>query len=966
MENNSFHSRSGQKVLEELSSHWEGLSRKEAQERLQKFGPNEIPEKKASHPVFIFLKQFQSWLIYILIGAAVFSFFTGHMFDVYIILAILLFNAGMGFIQEYKAEKAVRALKEMIVSFAKVVRQGQLFKIAAKDLVPGDIIFLEEGDRVPADARLLETKNLRTMEAALTGESVPIDKDIKELPETTILADRKNMVWMGTFAATGQAKALIVTTGLKTALGQIAESLEKIETLPTHFKIKTDLLAKQMAGIAVFSAVIIFLVGFLVGHLDLEETLRFAVAALVSAIPEGLPAVMVIVLAIGAHRMAARKAIVRNLQATETLGVANVIATDKTGTLTLNTMDAEKIFLLDQQEIIVSGDGWVPKGEFIQNEKVFVPLENFQLKKLLHVAAITSNARLMIAEASSHLPLSSDLSRSAKENEKYKIIGDPTEGALVVLAEKAGLKKEILLEKEKKIDTLLFSSEFKYGASLIELPAEAKGEKRPKASSISVLTEETKFKKEIYITGAPETILEFSDFGIFSDEKIKKLMVKEKKDLLKKVENLAKDGLRVIGLAYKPVAVETEKLDPELVKNITFLGLVGMKDPPRPEVKEAVARAKMAGIRIIMKTGDHKETALAIAKKIGLIEEDKKTKIADKYPPVLAGNELEELSEKEFDSVINHVSVFARLTPQMKLKILESLQRQGYIVAMTGDGVNDALALKRADVGIAMGRIGTDVAKESSSMVLADDNFASIVNAIEEGRTVFTNIKQSSVFLITTSLAEIVTLIISLFVGIIFVYLKVWDQVSLIVLPGAVLFINLVTDGFVVTALATEPRHEDVLNEPPRKKEENILSKDIFPFLTLMIVIMTILTISVFIYLLGGSENNLPLARAGAFAVMAVTQLFNVLNMRSLTQSIFKIGFFSNKLVVGGLMAAALLILIALFVPGVTEKFQFATLSFSELLVIVLLSSSVLWAGELYKYWQRKRGKKTRVGAAKT
>jgi len=914
---NSFHSKTGEKVLEELSSFPGGLPQKEAQERLQKFGPNEIPEKKSLHPLFIFLKQFRSWLIYILIGAAVFSFLNGEMFEFYIILAVLVFNAVMGFIQEYRAEKAIKALKGMIVPLAKVVRDGQLLSLPAKELVPGDIILLEVGDRIPADARLLEAKDLRAMEAPLTGESVPVDKNIKELPEATPLADQKNMVWMATFVAAGRGKAVVAATGFKTGLGQIAQSLEEIEAPPTHFKIKTNLLAKQMAGIAFACIFVLFLVELFVGHFGFENALRFAVAALVSAIPEGLPVVLVIVLAIGARRMARRNAIIRNLQATETLGVANVIATDKTGTITLNTMDAEKIFLLGQDEVVVSGGGWVPKGEFSQKEKVIVPLENEQLRKLLHIAGIANTARL--------------IKEKREEEEIYKIIGDPTEGALVVLAEKAGLKKEVLLEKEKKLDTLPFSSEFKYGASL------------------SVLAEDEANKKEISVCGAPETVLEFSGQGLNSEGKIEKLTPKTKKEISSKIDSFARNGLRVIGLAYRSVSPATEKITPELVKNLTFAGLVAMKDPPRPEVKEAIAKAKMAGIRVIMKTGDHKETAIAIAKEVGLLEKED-VKAADQYPLAFTGKDLEALSEKEFDSAVNHVSVFARLTPQMKLNILESLQRQGYVVAMTGDGVNDAPALKQADIGIAMGQIGTDVARESSSMVLADDNFASIVNAIEEGRTVFTNVKQTSLFLITTNLAEITTLVVSLILG---VYL--WGEPLLIILPAAIIYLNLVTDGFTDVALACEPRHEDVLKEPPKGKEENILSKDIFPFMAIMVVIMAVLTLWIFkTFLLTGSLEK---ARAGAFAVMTVTQLFNVLNMRSLRLSVFKIGFFSNKFLAGGLIAATILVVIPLFAGGVAEKFKFETLAVTEFLLIVLLSSFVLWTGELYKYWRRERAR---------
>ncbi len=913
--------------MEEVSSRPEGLTLEEAEDRLQKFGPNEIPEKKATHPVFIFLKQFRSWLIYILIGAALFSLWTDHIFDVYIILVVLLLNASMGFIQEIKAEKSIRALKRMVVSFAKVVRGGELLKIPTKELVLGDVILLEEGDRIPSDARLLQIKNFRTMEAALTGESLPVNKNLEELPEKTLLSDQKNMVWLGTFVVAGQAKAVVTATGSETALGQIAESLEKIETPKTHFKIKTDLLAKQMAGLAFGCVLLLFLVELFVNHfLGLENAFRFAVAALVSAIPEGLPAVLVIVLAIGAHRMSKRNAIVRNLQATETLGVTNVIATDKTGTLTQNTMTAEKILLLDQEEITVSGDGWKPKGEFIQKEKVFFPLENPQLRKLLHIACICNKTRLIKEEGA---------------EDSYRIIGDPTEAALVVLAEKAGLKKEILWEKEKRIDDLPFSSELKYGASLIE-----RSEMKMRTKFSSPTEEEA--RKEIYVSGAPETVLEFSVAGLDEEKKERKLTPKEKEEILKRIEGLARTGLRVIALAYRIVPFKTEKLTEDLVKNLTFVGTVGMKDPPRSEVKEAIAKAKVAGIRVIMKTGDHKETALSIAREIGLIDEGETKE--DKYPLALTEKELECLDEKEFNEAVKYVSIFARLTPQMKLKILENLQKQGNIVAMTGDGVNDAPALKKADIGIAMGQIGTDVARESSSMVLIDDNFASIINAVEEGRTVFTNVKQVSLFLITTNLAEIATLIISLIIG---TYL--WGESILIILPAAIIFMNLVTDGFADVALACEPRHEDVLRKPPRRKIENILSKDILPFLALMIIFMSATTVLIFdAFMAGGSLEK---ARAGAFAVMAITQLFNVLNMRSLSQSIFKIGFFSNKFIVWGLAVSMVLVVTSLFVRSVAEKFGFEPLTLPELSIIIFLSSFVLWAGELYKYWQRQRNK---------
>jgi len=898
---NPFHSQTVEEVLHKLSSNINGISEEDARIILEKFGFNEIPEKKAQHPVFIFLKQFKSILIYILLIAAVISFLIGHLIDVFVILAIILINAGIGFMQEYRAERSIQALKKMIVPYAKVYREGELLQVPARKLVPGDIILLEEGDRVPADARILEIKNFRTVEASLTGESFPIDKNIKALPEKTSVADCRNMVWMGTFVAGGHAKAVVCATGVGTQIGKLALDIEKIKRVKGHFEKKTDDLAIQMGVIAVIGASLIFLIGFFVRDFEFTEILLFTIASLVSGIPEGLPAVLIIVLAIGAHRMAKRNAIIRTLSATETLGVVNVILTDKTGTLTENTMNVEKIILPDENEITVSGEGWIPRGDFHQNEDIIFPLENPNLAKLLHIAAVCNNAKLM---------------RNPDGKDTYEIIGDPTEAALIVLAEKAGLKEEVLQEKEKRIDDLPFNSELKYRASL------------------SVI--EKNNKKEIYVIGAPEEVLSHSPYFLENEEH-KKLDEKQRENILSQVESLTNNAMRVLALAYLEVPGDMNNLTENSINNLVFAGIVGMMDSPRPEVKEAVAKAKNAGIRVIMATGDHKGTAIAIAKETGIIGESRKTK--SKYPMALTGQELSELSENDFEKTIKHVSVFARLTPNMKLRIADTLQKQGNIVAMTGDGVNDAPALKKADIGISMGIIGTDVARESSEIVLADDNFASIINAIEEGRTVFINTRQSSTFLVTTNFAEHTTLISTLLLGF-----------PLPLLPTQILFLNVVTDTINGGALASEPSHKSVLEEPPRKKEEGILSKEIIPFVVIMACTMAVITIIVFTVLLPGGIDK---ARTGAFTVMAFTQLFNVLNMRSLKQSIFAIGLFSNKYIVASLTISLTLLAMVLYVPFFQKVFHFVSLSLIELIIIILLSSLVLWFGELYKFLRK-------------
>lgn len=885
----SFHSQSVEKVLESLSSDVSGLSHEEAAARLQEHGPNKIPEKKPRHPALLFLEQFHSVLIYILLLAAGFSFAFDHLVDFYVIIAVILLNATMGFVQEYRAERAIQALKKMVVYHAKVYRGGELLEVLTEELVPGDIIFLEEGAKIPADARLIEVKNLRTSEASLTGESVPIDKDVKTLPEALSLADRKNMVWMGTFVAGGDAKALVVATGADTELGKIAESVAAVPTERGHFAKKVDLLAKQMGVIAVVGASMIFLVGYFVRKLAFVDIFMFTTASLVSGIPEGLPAVLVIVLAIGANRMARRNAIIRHLPAVETLGVTTVIATDKTGTLTQNTMNVEKVLLLGQEDITVSGEDWAPTGTFFEQGIAINPLDKPGLSKLLHAASICNNARIV------------------KVDDRYGIIGDPTEAALVALAERAGLKKEIAAER--RVDDLPFNPELKYRASLAVLMEDHRG-------------------KGIYVVGAPEAVLEYSSHALQNNERIK-LTKKLHKEISSRVNGVAREGMRVLALAYKKVPRDTSNISYDLVGDLVYLGAVGMKDPPRPGVAEVISKARGAGIRIIMQTGDHKETAVAIAKEIGLIDEHSDGTLA------LTERELSQLSKKEFGEAVRRVSVFARLTPGMKLKIAKTLQGQGEIVAMTGDGVNDAPALKQADLGIAMGIVGTDVAREASEIVLADDNFVSIVNAIEEGRVVFTNVRQASGYLVTTNVAEHVTLLSALLLGL-----------PLPLLPIHILWLNLVTDGVSDVALATEPKHADVLEQPPRKAGENILSKEIVPFLLLMVAIMALGTVPLFYaYLPQGVDK----ARTIAFTFMAFCQLFNVLNMRSLRQSVFKIGPFTNKYINLALTVSVALQLMAIYLPFFQNIFQFVSPTKIDFLSVVLISSCVLWSGELYK-----------------
>ncbi|MBA3901053.1 MAG: HAD-IC family P-type ATPase, partial [Bacteroidetes bacterium] len=767
MPDKNFHSKEPEEVYAIFQSGPDGLKSAEVEKLRKKYGYNEIIAKEKISPILLFLKQFKSLLIFILLIAAAISFATGHYIDMNVILAIVLLNAFIGFFQEMKAEKAITSLKKILVSVAKVIRDKEQVSIPSRELVPGDIIVLEEGDNTPADARLITSVNLRMIESSLTGESVPVSKNTHALAPSSILPERRNMVYKATFVAGGYAKAIVTGTGINTEIGDIAETLSMIKSKRTNFQKKTDVLARQMAGIAIVSATVLFSVGYFIRGLEIYELLLTSIAALVSSIPAGLPAVISIVLAVGAQRMAKSNAIIRNFSSTETLGAVSTIITDKTGTLTQNTLNVRKIFILNDEEISLTGEGWIPLGNFLKNDYMVKVSAFPAVQLLLKIASYSNNAAL----------------KHNKKSDTYKLSGDPTEGALLVMAKKGGVIPQA--EKIKKLDDLPFNSKLKMRATLVEEDG----------------------NKFIYAIGAPEKLLEVSK-QVMTPDGLEQMTRENFHSIQKKIEEWSSKAMRVVALCYKEVEKSKEKIEEDDLKDVVFAGITGMIDPPRPDAKEAVLDCKKAGIRVIMATGDHINTATAIAKSTGIIEESSKEKTL-----ALAEVQLCKLDEKEFENAVMTTNVFARLTPTMKLNIARILQNRGELVAMTGDGVNDAPALKNADVGVAMGIMGTDVARDASDVVLADDNFSTIVKAVREGRIVFTNTRQTTFFLVTTNFAEISTLITSVALGF-----------PLPLTATQILWLNLVTDGVCVVSLAMEKGHGDELERKPVNPKEKILN----------------------------------------------------------------------------------------------------------------------------------------------
>lgn len=887
-----WHSLSKKEVLTELKSSETGLKEDEAKLRLQKHGPNQLKKIRKIKPFMIFLRQFHSILIYILIAATVVSASLGNWLDACAISAIIVLNSFIGFIQEYKAERVIEHLKSMLVPQAKVFRKGMLREIPATEIVPGDILVFYEGDKIMADARLIDCQDLQTNEATLTGESMPEDKKIAAVEVDTPLADRINMVYMGTSVVRGSGKAVVTATGMQTEFGKIAGLVQRVKPSKTPLQEKLDVFAKKLGLFIIALCIVIATVGITFGF-DKLEMFLIGVSLAVSAIPEGLPAVIIICLALSVQRMLKVKSLIRKLPAAETLGRTTVICTDKTGTLTEEEMRVRKLYCSNKVFNVIEEGGEKAEKEkeekerkikFLSDNKVVSLEENRELALLLKIGCLCNNARVESVMG------------------KECIIGDPTEKALLLAAKDAGMSKKALTEAEPRVREFAFTSSRK----MMSIIRDKKGEK------IS------------YVKGAPDVILQRCSSELVNGS-IVRLTAERKEKLLNIYGEMASVALRVLAFAFKPLIIISQTT---AENNLIFVGFQGMLDPPRQEVKSAIEKCHSAGIDVIMITGDSALTAKAIAKEIGL-EGD-----------VVEGAEIEKISDDELAEKLRNVKIFARVTPKRKLRIIEVLKKQGEIVAVTGDGVNDALALKRADIGIAMGIRGTDVARDTSDMILLDDNFASIVKAVEEGRRTDDNTRKFIKYLLSVNFAEIGIILFSILA-----------KLPLPLLPLQILWINLVTDSFPALALGVEPAEEGVMQRKPRDPKEGIL-KGIIAFIIIagLLAFLSKLIIFNWEYLLAGAA--IAKTRTMVLTTGIMFEMFFVFTCRS-DKSIFKLGLFSNKLLLYAVCIAITLHMIAIYTP-LSVVFKLVPLGLADWLKVIALSSIGLVAFEIRKILKRK------------
>ncbi|WP_019124069.1 cation-translocating P-type ATPase [Peptoniphilus grossensis] len=891
MEKN-WYNQSPDEVQKNLSTTKErGLTEDEAKKRLEEYGENALAEEKKKSFGEKLKEQFFDPMIIILIAAALVSVFVGEGLDAGIIIAIVIVNAFLSIYQEGKAEEAIAALQKMSSPKAKVIRDGDHEEVDSNKLVPGDIIVLETGDIVPADLRLIESSNLKIDESSLTGESVAVEKHFDVVYDGKMeIGDRENLAYSSTIVTYGRGMGVVIETGHKTEIGKIATSIATVSDEQTPLQRKLAKLSKTLGILVIVICAVVMGVGLIYKH-DPLDMFMTAISLAVAAVPEGLPAIVTIVLSIGMGKMAEKNAIVKKLLAVETLGTTTVICSDKTGTLTQNEMTVVKVFT-DGQVYHVSGTGYSPEGDVTKKDEIVTIDEDENLKVLSSIAALTNDAKLKLKDG------------------EASITGDPTEGALLTFAEKAGNGLDNLYKNFDRLEEIPFDSDRKMMTTFHDKIFDA----------IASFTK-----------GAPDVVLDRCE-KVLIDGKEVELDEKLRKEILEKNSEFARSALRCLGYAYRKHSdMPSEITSDAIEKDMVFVGLTGMIDPSRPEAKTAIKECKSAGIRPIMITGDYLETGLAIAKDLGIAEHDDEA---------IMGRELNEMSEAELREIVKEKSVYTRVSPENKVQIVTALKQNGHITAMTGDGVNDAPAIKKADIGIAMGITGTDVAKNTAEVILTDDNFATIVNAVEEGRIIYSNIKKFVAYLLSCNLGEVLIVLISILMNL---------PVPLI--PIQLLWLNLVTDSFPALALGVERGEADIMNEPPRDPDEPILDTEIKITVAIQSIAITVATLLA--YLVGlkwyGQAEGLHHARTMAFSTLIICELLRAYSSRSIDKTVFEIGVFTNKKLVFATLFSFMLMLVVIYVPVLNDAFGLMDLGPREIAVVLGSSLIPLVAGEIQK-----------------
>ncbi|WP_114743734.1 cation-translocating P-type ATPase [Falsibacillus pallidus] len=867
----------------------QGLKEEDIKKRRSHFGWNELEEGEKQSAIQLFFSQFKDFMVLVLLAATLISGLLGEYIDAIAIIAIVFINGFLGFFQERKAEKSLNALRELSAPQVTVLRDGQWIKIPSKEVIVGDIMKFVSGDRIGADVRLIEANNLEIEESALTGESLPVSKTTDEVAGENIgLGDMENMAFMGTMVTRGNGIGVVVSIGMKTAMGQIAHMLQNAETMETPLQRRLEQLGKILITAALFLTCLVVGIGVIQGH-DLYTMFLAGVSLAVAAIPEGLPAIVTVALSLGVQRMIRMNAIVRKLPAVETLGCASVICSDKTGTMTQNKMTVTHIWS-SGMTWQVDGTGYNPRGEFYQNEKKVSPGQSKELQQILTFGCLCNHSAL-------------------KEHEdSFALDGDPTEGALLVAAMKAGIHRETLLNQ------FTIEKEFPFDSS---------------RKMMSMVVKDQQGKRYVITKGAPDVLVKMCQSVLWSG-KLQSLGKEHITIVNNAIDGLAKQALRTIAIAFKPIGENTVILhESEAEKELTFLGLQGMIDPPRPEVKKAVKECREAGIKTVMITGDHAVTAEAIAKQLGILKGNAK---------VMEGSCLNDMSVEELEDIVEDVAVFARVSPEHKLKIVKAFQNKGHVVAMTGDGVNDAPAIKTADIGVSMGITGTDVAKEASALILLDDNFATIKAAIKEGRNIYENIRKFIRYLLASNVGEILVMLFAMILAL-----------PLPLVPIQILWVNLVTDGLPAMALGLDKPEDDVMRRKPRHHKEGVFARGLGWKVVSRGFLIGAATLISFMTIYHRDPNQLVYAQTIAFATLVLAQLIHVFDCRS-EKSIFARNPFGNMYLVWAVISSVVLMLAVIYVPGLQSIFHTVSIQPRDWMLVIGMASipTFLLAGSYY------------------